>query len=177
MAVGVFHSVTALVAACSRQVSRMSKKLLSSGSPRSIDVDRAKIAPSWAPYLSRRVSLIPFLGGGNKKASAETPKGKKKKNYQKRTLEEEEEEEEEEDYEDAEDFYGDEEREDAGEGVWKKTILMGEKCQPLDFSGVIYYDNEGRRLQELPPRSPMRSPLPSFSFPVVIASDKGVTIN
>nr|ACG29454.1 hypothetical protein [Zea mays] len=39
---------------------------------------------------------------------------------------------------------------------------MGERCQPLDFSGVIYYDAEGRRLaQPPPPRSPMRSPLPA----------------
>ncbi|XP_062233928.1 uncharacterized protein LOC133931137 [Phragmites australis] len=47
-------------------------------------------------------------------------------------------------------------------GVWRKEILMGERCQPLDFSGVIYYDAEGRRLaQPPPPRSPMRSPLPA----------------
>ncbi|XP_062227600.1 uncharacterized protein LOC133925873 [Phragmites australis] len=46
--------------------------------------------------------------------------------------------------------------------VWRKEILMGERCQPLDFSGVIYYDAEGRRLaQPPPPRSPMRSPLPA----------------
>ncbi|XP_074558864.1 uncharacterized protein LOC141814814 [Curcuma longa] len=53
---------------------------------------------------------------------------------------------------------------DEGDGVWRRTILMGEKCQPLDFSGVIYYDADGRRLSEVPtPRSPMRSPLPSFA--------------
>ena len=47
-------------------------------------------------------------------------------------------------------------------GVWRKEILMGERCQPLDFSGVIYYDAEGRRLaQPPPPRSPLRSPLPA----------------
>ena len=53
-------------------------------------------------------------------------------------------------------------KEAAEPGVWRKEILMGERCQPLDFSGVIYYDAEGRRLaQPPPPRSPMRSPLPA----------------
>uniref|UniRef100_A0A0D9VK45 Uncharacterized protein n=1 Tax=Leersia perrieri TaxID=77586 RepID=A0A0D9VK45_9ORYZ len=50
----------------------------------------------------------------------------------------------------------------AEDGVWRKEILMGERCQPLDFSGVIYYDAEGRRLEQPPPpRSPLRSPLPA----------------
>ncbi|XP_074585009.1 uncharacterized protein LOC141840832 [Curcuma longa] len=50
------------------------------------------------------------------------------------------------------------------DGVWRREILMGEKCQPLDFSGAIYYDADGRRLQEVPtPRSPMRTPLPSLA--------------
>ena len=50
----------------------------------------------------------------------------------------------------------------ADAGVWRKEILMGERCQPLDFSGVIYYDAEGRRLAHPPPpRSPLRSPLPA----------------
>ncbi|RZS00589.1 hypothetical protein BHM03_00030339 [Ensete ventricosum] len=58
-----------------------------------------------------------------------------------------------------------EEEEMQGEdGVWRRTILMGEKCQPLDFSGVIYYDADGRQLPAVPtPRSPLRSPLPSFA--------------
>uniref|UniRef100_A0ACD5YKX3 Uncharacterized protein n=1 Tax=Avena sativa TaxID=4498 RepID=A0ACD5YKX3_AVESA len=50
----------------------------------------------------------------------------------------------------------------AEDGVWRKEILMGERCQPLDFSGAIYYDAEGRRLgAPPPPRTPMRSPLPA----------------
>ncbi|OAY63712.1 hypothetical protein ACMD2_07876 [Ananas comosus] len=58
--------------------------------------------------------------------------------------------------------YGEEEAEGEGEGVWRRAILMGEKCQPLDFSGVIYYDSDGRRLDAAPaPRSPLRSPLPA----------------
>lgn len=64
-----------------------------------------------------------------------------------------------------EDTEGEPEEEMQGEdGVWRRTILMGEKCQPLDFSGVIYYDADGRQLAAVPtPRSPLRSPLPSFA--------------
>ncbi|KAK4750481.1 hypothetical protein SAY87_003963 [Trapa incisa] len=54
---------------------------------------------------------------------------------------------------DAEDDFGD-------GGVWQKTILMGDKCQPLDFSGVIYYDESGKKLNNLPVRSPRASPMP-----------------
>ncbi|CAN6246364.1 unnamed protein product [Urochloa humidicola] len=50
------------------------------------------------------------------------------------------------------------------DGVWRKEIIMGERCQPLEFSGAIYYDAEGRRLEQPPtPRSPLRSPLPASS--------------
>ncbi|XP_074569931.1 uncharacterized protein LOC141826571 [Curcuma longa] len=48
------------------------------------------------------------------------------------------------------------------EGVWRKTILMGEKCQPLDFSGSIHYDSAGRQVSM--PRTPFRSPAISFAF-------------
>ncbi|KAK1268417.1 hypothetical protein QJS04_geneDACA017586 [Acorus gramineus] len=65
-------------------------------------------------------------------------------------------------YEQVEEVEGlkEEEEEEEREGVWKKSILMGEKCQPLDFSGVIYYDNHGHRLSHVPPRSPRASPFP-----------------
>ncbi|KAL8111115.1 uncharacterized protein LOC141674936 [Apium graveolens] len=49
-------------------------------------------------------------------------------------------------------------------GVWRRTILMGDKCEPLDFSGVIYYDSDGNKLSEAPMRSPRASPLPSFAY-------------
>ncbi|TMX02363.1 hypothetical protein EJD97_021872 [Solanum chilense] len=53
--------------------------------------------------------------------------------------------------------------EDFGDGgLWQRGILMGDKCQPLDFSGVIYYDSEGNRLQEVPMRSPRASPMPNY---------------
>ncbi|KAH0448707.1 hypothetical protein IEQ34_022507 [Dendrobium chrysotoxum] len=49
-----------------------------------------------------------------------------------------------------------EEEEQEKEEVWKRTILMGEKCQPLEFSGAIYYDSKGTRVAA-PPRSPLQS--------------------
>lgn len=65
------------------------------------------------------------------------------------------------------------EEEGFGEGgLWQKDILMGEKCQPHEFSGVIYYDCDGKQISELPPRSPRASiHVPAFSFPV-LANDE-----
>lgn len=55
--------------------------------------------------------------------------------------------------------------EEFGEGgLWQKGILMGEKCQPPEFPGVIYYDSCGNQISEFPPRSPRASPLYTFSF-------------
>ncbi|KAL3631311.1 hypothetical protein CASFOL_024295 [Castilleja foliolosa] len=53
-------------------------------------------------------------------------------------------------------------------GVWQKAILMGERCQPPEFSGVIYYDYCGNRISEMPksPRATSMSPLRSFNFPL-----------
>lgn len=48
-------------------------------------------------------------------------------------------------------------------GVWQKAILMGEKCQPPEFSGAIYYDYDGNRVPEMP-KSPRAGPLRSFTF-------------
>ncbi|CAK9147815.1 unnamed protein product [Ilex paraguariensis] len=50
-------------------------------------------------------------------------------------------------------------------GLWQRNILMGDKCQPLDFPGVIYYDSNGKRLNELPMKSPRASPLPNNVYP------------
>ncbi|CAN4088881.1 unnamed protein product [Withania somnifera] len=64
--------------------------------------------------------------------------------------------------------------EDFGDGgLWQRGILMGDKCQPLDFSGVIYYDSEGNRLPEMPMRSPRASPLPSHLY----ASPRSAQVN
>ena len=38
--------------------------------------------------------------------------------------------------------------------LWSRRILMGERCQPLDFARAIHYDSFGRRLARPPtPRS------------------------
>ncbi|XP_060203077.1 uncharacterized protein LOC132631523 [Lycium barbarum] len=64
--------------------------------------------------------------------------------------------------------------EDFGDGgLWQRGILMGDKCQPLDFSGVIYYDQEGHRLSEVPMRSPRSSPMPSYLY----ASPRSAQVN
>ncbi|KAI5684358.1 hypothetical protein M9H77_05586 [Catharanthus roseus] len=36
------------------------------------------------------------------------------------------------------------------EAIWKKKIIQGEKCRPLNFSGKILYDSEGNRLPDSP---------------------------
>ncbi|KAG8051413.1 hypothetical protein GUJ93_ZPchr0001g29365 [Zizania palustris] len=35
-----------------------------------------------------------------------------------------------------------------GEGLWRRAILMGERCEPLSFPGAIHYDSLGRRLSQ-----------------------------
>ncbi|KAI3744286.1 hypothetical protein L1987_57363 [Smallanthus sonchifolius] len=55
-------------------------------------------------------------------------------------------------------------------GLWQKEILMGVKCQPPEFSGVIYYDCDGKQVSEFPPRSPRSpriAPSPEFTFPAI----------
>lgn len=44
--------------------------------------------------------------------------------------------------------------EDGGDFLWQRRILMGERCQPPDFAGVIIYDDKGNQLPEFPARSP-----------------------
>ncbi|KAL8533432.1 hypothetical protein ACS0TY_009715 [Phlomoides rotata] len=58
-------------------------------------------------------------------------------------------------------------KEDEDSGVWQKAILMGEKCQPPEFSGVIYYDYSGNRVPEMPksPRNTPMSHLRSLNLP------------
>ncbi|OAY79679.1 hypothetical protein ACMD2_10824 [Ananas comosus] len=60
----------------------------------------------------------------------------------------------------AEDYEDEDEDED---GVWRRTILLGERCQPLDFSGAIHYDSRGRRLPDPAPRR-TGSPPSSFAY-------------
>jgi hypothetical protein len=34
------------------------------------------------------------------------------------------------------------------EAVWRKRIMLGERCRPLDFSGKIVYDSQGNLLAD-----------------------------
>ncbi|KAJ1264322.1 hypothetical protein BS78_09G254800 [Paspalum vaginatum] len=64
---------------------------------------------------------------------------------------------------------------EAAPALWSRRILMGERCQPLDFAGAIHYDSFGRRLARPPtPRSASSSHLSCGSFgsaSVAAASD------
>ncbi|CAO1942009.1 unnamed protein product [Urochloa humidicola] len=134
MGMSLAQAVAALVGTCARRLSRAARRLHL----------RPRDGGVAASFSSR--AIVPFLGGGGVKkalsscssSSSSASKTKTKAKGRKAAAEEQ-----------------------AGDGVWRKEIMMGERCQPLDFSGVIYYDAEGRRLaQPPPPRSPMRSPLP-----------------
>jgi len=37
---------------------------------------------------------------------------------------------------------------DQQSALWKRTIPKGRRCEPLDFSGLILYDEHGNRLNE-----------------------------
>ncbi|KAG2590080.1 hypothetical protein PVAP13_5NG309200, partial [Panicum virgatum] len=50
-----------------------------------------------------------------------------------------------------------------GPCVWRRTILLGRRCQPLEFTGAIHYDCEGQRLWQ--PRTPPQSS-PLLTSPV-----------
>ncbi|CAL4884981.1 unnamed protein product [Urochloa decumbens] len=134
MGMSLAQAVAALVGTCARRLSRAARRLHHLRPPRDDGVA--------ASFSSR--AIVPFLGGGGggvKKAlsSCSSSSSSKSKAKGRKAAEQQ-----------------------AGDGVWRKEIMMGERCQPLDFSGVIYYDAEGRRLaQPPPPRSPMRSPLPA----------------
>lgn len=42
----------------------------------------------------------------------------------------------------------DDDDDQSDEAVWRKTIMMGERCRPLDFSGKIVYDSQGNLLSD-----------------------------
>jgi hypothetical protein len=132
MGMSLAQAVAALVGTCARRLSRAARRLHHL---------RPRDGAAAASFSSRAV--VPFLGGGGvRKALSSSPSPSTKSKARRRNKAA------------AEDA--------AGDGVWRKEIMMGERCQPLDFSGVIYYDAEGRRLaQPPPPRSPLRSPLPA----------------
>lgn len=37
---------------------------------------------------------------------------------------------------------------DDEDALWKRTIIMGERCKPLEFSGRILYDSDGQPVPE-----------------------------
>lgn len=45
---------------------------------------------------------------------------------------------------------GREDETEGDDGLWRRAILMGERRKPLDFLGVIHYDNFDRRLSAPP---------------------------
>ncbi|CAB4273731.1 unnamed protein product [Prunus armeniaca] len=47
----------------------------------------------------------------------------------------------------------DDDDDDRDEAVWRKSIIMGERCAPLNFSGKIDYDSEGNLVPESPDRN------------------------
>ncbi|CAK9141347.1 unnamed protein product [Ilex paraguariensis] len=142
LAIGLLVSVSALVALCAKHAKQASRKYVAETT-----TDR-KIAPR-SPLRSPKQLIttisnkaIPFI---NHKKGGDEESGAEIR---------------------------DKGEEEFGEGgLWQKEILMGEKCQPPEFSGVIYYDCYGHRISELPPRSPRASPLHNFSFPVVEGAD------
>lgn len=42
--------------------------------------------------------------------------------------------------------------------MWQRSILMGERCEPPAFSGLILYDEHGNLVPELPWKSPRPAP-------------------
>ncbi|CAL5019172.1 unnamed protein product [Urochloa decumbens] len=136
MGMSLAQAVAALMGTCARQLSRAARRL-------HLKPPRQGLAAS---FVSPR-AIVPFLGGGagviKKVLSSSSSSSKSKRRRRKAE-------------EDELSF----EWED--DGVWRKEIMMGERCQPLEFSGAIYYDAEGRRLEQPPtPRSPLRSQLPA----------------
>ncbi|CAN6233737.1 unnamed protein product [Urochloa humidicola] len=132
MGIGLAQAVVALVGTCARRLSRAARRL-------HLRPPRQGLAA--ASFVSPR-AIVPFLGGGGgaikKVLSSSKSKRRRKAEDDELSFEWEK------------------------DGVWRKEIMMGERCQPLEFSGAIYYDAEGRRLEQPPtPRSPLRSPLPA----------------
>lgn len=124
-----FH--VSLMVRCAKQASRISNKL-------KLKLHRIP-APSFSMMKRRPKELLATLSN-----KAKSVAGRKKKSYDgcgstqaKTAVEIVMEEEEEEEY-----------------GIWQRKILMGDKCEPLCYSGVIFYDCSGHQVKELPPRSP-----------------------
>ncbi|XP_030532533.1 uncharacterized protein LOC115742403 [Rhodamnia argentea] len=141
LALGLIVSVSALVSLCAKKAGQVSKKLAHHRHNRGKFSPRSPAAAMGSP-LGRPKKLlsnisskaIAFVHGRKKGAS----RGGDESEAESEEL-----------------CFGD-------GGVWQRSILMGDKCQPLDFSGVIYYDENGKKLDQAPLRSPRASPLPGY---------------
>ncbi|XP_020595859.1 uncharacterized protein LOC110035889 [Phalaenopsis equestris] len=125
---GLIERAAELLATCQRHLSSATRRVRSAAVGRKLD----------SRFSSGRY-VIPFVSNGIRRLTTGCTLRKGFSRHSMRTMEEENEEQEEEE-------------------MWKKTILMGEKCQPLEFSGAIYYDSKGSKLA-MPLRSPIRTPL------------------
>ncbi|TYK28394.1 hypothetical protein E5676_scaffold629G00220 [Cucumis melo var. makuwa] len=132
---GLRRSLTALAALCAKKAALLTKKLKSKPS---------QDHPSPRSPLARPKKMLKTISQSAMNLV-----------HKKRTGRQEEEEEEEEEEVEEEEKWGQ-------GGVWQRGILMGDKCQPLDFSGAIYYDSNGHKMDEPPLRSPRASPLPGY---------------
>lgn len=146
LAIAVFLSVTALVALCAKHsgwIKRSPDRLpTASNKPESEPNLPATTKSPRACHLPKQL----LASIGSHKAPIQTSK-KKETNGESRAREEGKRE--------AVEGFGE-------GGVWQRSILMGERCRPPEFSGAIHYDSKGNRLAEPPPRSPRLTPLPSF---------------
>ena len=144
----LFISVSAFMALCAKKAGRVSRKLKPKSGSFNRKIEQLGVLGSSTPLVSRPKELIATLSNkaitfmNRKKVGEEEMGGAGGPNK---------------------DRHREVEEDDWGDGgVWQRSILMGDKCQPLDFSGVIYYDNNGRQLDEVPLRSPRASPLPGY---------------
>nr|CAD1834214.1 unnamed protein product [Ananas comosus var. bracteatus] len=133
----LLFSISSLAVTCTRCVSRAARRMHASPSLAKLGlVKKKKAATMVRSILTRGVSTVPFFDKRRAKSADGDEESSK---------------------------VGDEFDDD--DGVWRRTILMGEKCQPLDFSGAIHYDCYGRQLEDCPmPRSPLRSAKVSFAY-------------
>ncbi|GMH26207.1 hypothetical protein Nepgr_028050 [Nepenthes gracilis] len=142
LAIGLFISVFALIALCAKRATKLSKKAAENNML--YDFNSAPWSPLATPKRLLKTAsnkAVNFIQG--KKSGEESEGG-----------------------------FGFFDKEGFGEGaLWQKTILMGDRCRPFEFSGVIYYDNYGNRISELP-RSPRSPFLPASSLPSASGDSK-----
>ncbi|KAK9750551.1 hypothetical protein RND81_02G204800 [Saponaria officinalis] len=145
LAIGIFVSVFALVALCAKRATKSPKGTYIDNDLYTVDATNG----SSSPMNYNKVPKSPLSTPKRLLSNLSNIKTSKKNNE--------------------EDIIVDEVKDNFGEGgLWQKNILMGEKCQPLEYSGVIYYDNNGNRISEIPrsPRFSVVSQQGSFSFPI-----------